>query len=146
MSYLSASSMQIFRTMEDAISPISMESRSTDAPPTRIHRLEMPLMLALSAQAIGHPHTSIPIFHGDGVISVASRKLGGSNFSMSRTNPWRSIRGLQPPQYLIPIVPFLRFVVLLVMVKTYLLILFLYKIKKFSGMKLVIVIAFSLRV
>ena len=96
MPYLFVCNMSIFSMMAAAILSSCIESRSSVAPLTRIQRLEMPRTSGLSAQAIGHPHTSIPISHGDDVISVTSRKPGWSNFSISRTNPGRSIRGLQP--------------------------------------------------
>jgi len=102
MLYLFICNRSIFSTMTAAILSSCIKSRSTVGPPTRIQRLEMPQTSGLSAQAIGHPHTSIPISHGVDVISATSRKPGWSNFSISRTNPGRSIRGLQPPQYFMP--------------------------------------------
>ena len=105
MLYLLVCTESILAMMTDAISSSCMKSRSTVGPPTRIQRVERSRTSGLSAQAIGHPHTSIPISHGVDDISVTSRKPGWSNFSISRTNPDRSIRGLQPPQYFMPISP-----------------------------------------
>jgi hypothetical protein len=95
----------ILLTITSAILLSGTDSQSTVAPPTRIQCCAMLLMVGRSAQAIGHPQTRIAISHRFAVWSVTSPQSGGSNFSISRTNPERLIWGLQPPQYLMPIRP-----------------------------------------
>jgi hypothetical protein len=95
----------IFRTMTQAILSSGTGSKSTVSPPTRIQCRDMFLAAGRSAQAIGQPQTKIAISHRLDGRSVVNLQPGGSNFSISLTNPDRSICGLQPPQYFTPIKP-----------------------------------------
>src|SRR4030042_2045058 len=61
------------------------------------------LISGFSTQAVKHPQTRIPMSHGLEDDSVVKLYSGGRAFSISQTNFALSMRGLQPPQYFMPI-------------------------------------------